>query len=124
MKYIRILTGIYLLLVTSRPATGQTAVAYNLSELLQKNQIDTTAGTETRLLKNSKPGAISSVRPVLFKDIDFTEGSIDIDLRGQNKFLQSFLAFSFTPTTPCILIWFFSAPLISGMKTATGITGH
>src|SRR5450432_3926197 len=53
---------------------AQTGIAYNLAELLQYNQISTSAYSETRLLKDSKPGAISSVHPVLFKDISFSEG--------------------------------------------------
>ena len=68
---------------------------YSLSGLLKKNQLVTTPGQQTQILENSLPGAISTKGVVWFKGIRFTEGTIDIDLRGKNVFLQSFLGIAF-----------------------------
>jgi len=68
---------------------------YNLSDLLKKNLLVTTPSQQTQILENSLPGAISTRGVVWCKDIRFTEGTIDIDLRGKNVFLQSFLGIAF-----------------------------
>jgi len=85
------LGGLLLLSVVA----AQKPTAYNLAEMLQSKQLENTTFSETKLLKGSKPGAISSVHPVLFKELSFTEGTIDIDLRGKNEFLKSFLGIIF-----------------------------
>jgi len=74
---------------------AQKPATYNLANMLQSKQIENTVFSETKPLKGNKPGAISSVHPVLFKELSFTEGTIDIDLRGKNKFLASFLGIIF-----------------------------
>jgi hypothetical protein len=77
------------------PAHGQKERHYNLSGLLKKNQLMTTPLQQTQVLENSLPGAISTKGVVWCKEIHFTEGTIDIDLRGKNVFLQSFLGIAF-----------------------------
>ena len=71
---------------------------YNLSELLSKNQLITSPRQETRILENSLTGAISTKGLAWCKGSRFTEGVIDIDLRGKNVFLQSFLGIAFHGT--------------------------
>jgi hypothetical protein len=76
---------------------------YNLAELLRQNRIDTTLSSNTQLLSDgSMSNAISSVNRALFKDLHFSEGIIDIDLRGKdhdprskNEFPKSFLGIMF-----------------------------
>jgi hypothetical protein len=86
MKIKMMLGGLLLL----SGVAAQKPTAFNLAGMLQSNQLETTAFSETKPLKGSKPGALSSVHPVLFKELSFTEGTIDIDLRGKNEFLKSF----------------------------------
>jgi hypothetical protein len=76
-------------------AHAQKTTRYDLADLLQKNQLVTKPSTETRKLENSIPGAISTKGMVWLKGVNFKEGTIDIDLRGKNVFLQSFLGIAF-----------------------------
>jgi hypothetical protein len=76
-------------------AHSQKQKKYDLSELLKKNQLITTPPQQTLILENSLVGAISTKGVVWCKDIRFTKGTIDIDLRGKNVFLQSFLGIAF-----------------------------
>jgi hypothetical protein len=68
---------------------------YDLAGLLKKGLLETTPAQETQILENSLPGAISTKGVVWCRGIRFTEGTIDIDLRGKNVFLQSFLGIAF-----------------------------
>jgi hypothetical protein len=68
---------------------------YDLARMLKKNQLLTTDSQQTKPLKNSIKGAISTKGVVWCKSIHFTEGTVDIDLRGKNVFLQSFLGIAF-----------------------------
>src|SRR5664279_2078632 len=53
MKVTIRLSMLSLALIAGIPIQAQTGTAYNLAELLQKNQISTSAYSETRLLKDS-----------------------------------------------------------------------
>jgi hypothetical protein len=84
-----------LLFLICHHAVSQKTLHYNLAGLLKKNKILTTDSSGTSILNNDKPGAISTVNTVWFKEIRFSEGTIDIDLRGKNEFLRSFLGIAF-----------------------------
>lgn len=77
------------------PANAQKEISYNLSELFKTKQLETNALQQTEILENSLPGAISTKGVLWFKTFSFDEGVIDIDLRGKNVFLQSFLGIAF-----------------------------
>lgn len=81
---------------------------YNLQQMLKENKIVTVPAYETKVLSGDKPGAITTKGIVWLKGIDFTDGTIDIDLRGKNVFLQSFLGIAFhgTDTSHCDIIYF------------------
>ncbi|MFT3827204.1 MAG: hypothetical protein QM731_24975 [Chitinophagaceae bacterium] len=102
--------GIYfnigLLVFLSSFASAQTN--YNLATLLRNNKLLTTPSSETHELKGDKPGAISTTNTIWFKDITFSEGVIDIDLRGRDEFLKSFLGIAFhgADTTHCDILYF------------------
>ena len=85
---------VFLLLIFSCCASAQKPRAYNLADLLAKNEIVTFDSLETKPLAGRK-GAINSKGNIWFKHIGFTEGTIDIDLRGKNEFLKSFLGIHF-----------------------------
>ena len=76
--------------------SGQKTTHYNLTQLLNKNKLDTFSKTETHPLNDSTyKGAISTRRIVYLKDVSFSKGTIEVDLRGKNVFLQSFLGIAF-----------------------------
>lgn len=85
---------VLLLLIFSCGALAQKPQAYNLADLLAKKEIITFDSLETKPLAGRK-GAISTRGNIWFKHIGFTEGTIDIDLRGKNEFLKSFLGIHF-----------------------------
>jgi len=68
---------------------------YNLVQLLTENKLDTTK-TEMHILNdNNYKQAISLKGTAWLKDVSFTKGTIEVDLRGKNVFLQSFLGIAF-----------------------------
>ena len=80
------------------PVNAQQVNEYNLAAMLQKGQLITTPANQTKALENSLPGAVSTKGMVWLKDMAFKQGTIDIDLRGKNVFLQSFLGIAFHGT--------------------------
>ncbi|MGZ3872476.1 MAG: hypothetical protein ACXVJD_06140 [Mucilaginibacter sp.] len=92
---------------TFMAASAQTR-HYNLQRLLQEDQLVTVPAHETKILDHTKEGAITTKGIVWIKGIDFKEGKIDIDLRGKNEFLKSFLGVAFhgTDTTTCDILYF------------------
>jgi hypothetical protein len=80
--------------LTLSAVQGQRVSRYNLVKLLQGNKLDTTVGPQTHVLYTAK-GAISTEGIVWLKDVNFKEGRVDIDLRGKDVFLKSFLGIAF-----------------------------
>src|ERR1700733_6354335 len=92
------MTAIFLAMSTWFGAAAQHPPRYNLADLLKNNAIDTVAGSGLAVLPGDPPGAISAVDNVWFRSITFREGTIDLDLRGKNEFLKSFLGILFHGT--------------------------
>jgi hypothetical protein len=63
-------------------------------QLLKDNKLETTVQQQTQPLSDTKQG-ISTKGIVWLKGVDFKDGTIDIDLRGKDVFLQSFLGIAF-----------------------------
>ena len=76
-----------LLLPLSNVLVAQQAMNYNLVRMLEKNQLVSSPSQQTKRCSDSSGRAISSKGVVWLKGINFTEGTIDIDLRGKNVFL-------------------------------------
>ena len=75
---------------------AQQTIAYDLADLLQKNQLAIdTSNHATILNDNDHPNAVSLQKIAWLKNISFKEGTIDIDLRGKDVFLKSFLGIAF-----------------------------
>lgn len=72
---------------------AQHTTNYNLAKMLKENKLVVQPGRELKLL-NEKNG-VSTNGIVWLTDVDFNEGIIDIDLRGKNVFLKSFLGIAF-----------------------------
>jgi hypothetical protein len=81
---------------------------FDLQDLLKKDQLITVPQYETKILAGEKKGAITTKGIVWIRGINFTDGTVDIDLRGKNEFLKSFLGIAFrgTDTTTCDILYF------------------
>ncbi len=66
----------------------------NLQQLLKNKKLTTSAKT-VLLLTDGKRQGISSDGIVWLKDIEFSTGIIEVDLRGKDVFQQSFLGIAF-----------------------------
>jgi hypothetical protein len=75
-------------------SNAQKVTNYNLADLLKNQQLLIDTSNHTQLL-NDKINGISTKKIAWLKDVSFTEGTIDIDLRGKDVFLQSFLGIAF-----------------------------
>jgi hypothetical protein len=74
--------------------SAQHTINYNLAEMLKENKLVPQPNRELKLLHDSK-NAVSTNGIVWLKDLSFNEGTIEIDLRGKNIFLKSFLGIAF-----------------------------
>jgi hypothetical protein len=80
-------------------SNAQKTARYNLAELLNKNQLITDSSNHAQILgDNNYKNAISTQKIVWLKNVSFKDGTIDIDLRGKDVFLQSFLGIAFHAT--------------------------
>lgn len=76
-------------------ASAQQTNSYNLVQLLQQNKLVTTPAQQTQVLANAQKQAITTKGIVWLKDVDFNEGTMDVDLRGKDVFLESFMGIAF-----------------------------
>ncbi|MFT3934993.1 MAG: hypothetical protein QM726_15310 [Chitinophagaceae bacterium] len=85
-----------LLLFFSTVLYAQKATPYNLAALLHENKIQTMPGRQPVLLADgTQKNAITTNGLAWIPGIQFSEGSIDVDLRGKDIFLHSFLGIAF-----------------------------
>jgi hypothetical protein len=96
------------LMTTTVLAAPSQTINYNLQKMLEKNQLISVPAHETQVLKGDKKGAITTKGIVWLKGVNFKEGTIDIDLRGKDVFLNSFLGIAFhgIDTSTCDIIYF------------------
>jgi hypothetical protein len=93
---IKTQTFIFLFITCVSHGYSQKSIHYNLAELLSNDKLITDTSTHTKALKDSRyKGAVSTQKIVWLKDVSFKNGTIDIDLRGKDVFLQSFLGIAF-----------------------------
>lgn len=84
------------LLCSGLHSLAQQTIAYNLANLLQKDQLVIDTSNHAKILNDkSHASGISLQKIAWLKNIAFKEGKIDIDLRGKDVFLQSFLGIAF-----------------------------
>jgi hypothetical protein len=74
---------------------AQNSKKYNLSSLLNQHKLITYHKEEITLLTDNMYQGISSNGNAVLQDVNFSTGSIDIDLRGKDVFQQSFLGIIF-----------------------------
>jgi hypothetical protein len=76
-------------------SNGQRIRHYNLADLLNENKLDTSAGQQVHIVSDAQYKGISAKGIVWLKGVNFKDGTIDVDLRGKNVFLQSFMGIAF-----------------------------
>jgi len=74
---------------------AQKSTQYNLIQLLQEHKLVTYPHQETQALDDPDKSAITSKGIVWLEGVNFSQGKIDIDLRGKDIFLKSFLGIAF-----------------------------
>jgi hypothetical protein len=85
-----------LFLICISQVNAQRTRHYNLVQLLHENKLLTSPNQETQILNDTvRKEAISTKGIVWLKDVSFSKGTIEVDLRGKNIFLQSFLGIAF-----------------------------
>ena len=99
---------IFIFLLRLNPAHGQLTMNYNLSEWLDEGKIENKPDQLRQLPDDIQKQAISAHGVSWLKGVEFKEGTIDIDLRGKDIFLQSFLGICFhgVDTTTYEVIYF------------------
>jgi hypothetical protein len=74
---------------------AQKPIKYNLNELYKHNKLVFGAGQRMNSLADGAREGISCDGIVWLKDVTFSTGSIDVDMRGKDVFQQSFLGIAF-----------------------------
>jgi hypothetical protein len=107
MKKITVIL-LLLLIANIWPTYGQQREAFDLGRMLTENKLVAVPANETSVLKDGDKQGISCKGIVWLKGVNFKEGQIDIDLRGKNVFLKSFLGIAFhgIDTTTCDILYF------------------
>jgi hypothetical protein len=87
---------------------AQKVTNYNLQQMLSAHEMITVPAYGTQPLADTMNDAITTKGIVWLKGINFKEGTIDLDLRGKDAFLNSFLGIAFygTDTSTCDIIYF------------------
>ncbi|HZY38059.1 MAG TPA: hypothetical protein VFE53_15495 [Mucilaginibacter sp.] len=87
-----------LFFVSAYSAGAQTTIHYNLADLLKKDKLQTDTGNHAQVINVPGKQAISLKNIAWLKDVRLKNGTIDVDLRGKDVFLQSFLGIAFHAT--------------------------
>ncbi|HMG07616.1 MAG TPA: hypothetical protein VK609_03855 [Mucilaginibacter sp.] len=107
MKKITVIL-LLLLIANIWRAYGQQKETFDLGRMLTENKLVAGPANEVSILKDGDKQGISSKGIVWLKGLNFKQGQIDIDLRGKNVFLKSFLGIAFhgIDTTTCDILYF------------------
>jgi hypothetical protein len=86
-------------LLTTLPCLGQTSEKYNLSELARNKKLEPFNREITPFSENDKEGIRFSKNSndgiAWLKGVDFSNGIIEVDIRGKDIFQQSFVGVAF-----------------------------
>ena len=78
--------------------SAQKTTHYNLVELLNGNKLVIDTSNHARVIDSSGRPAITLQRIAWLKNLSLKNGTIDVDLRGKDVFLNSFLGIAFHAT--------------------------
>ncbi len=82
-------------LLMSSICQAQKIEKYNLSELFRSNKLVYGPNQHVNVIDDSKGPGVTAEGIVLIKNLTFSTGSIDVDIRGRDVFQQSFLGIAF-----------------------------
>ncbi len=74
---------------------AQKVKKYNLSELLRDNKLVYSPNQRVNVIDDNKGQGVTITDIVFLKNVTFSTGSIDVDIRGKDVFQQSFLGIAF-----------------------------
>jgi hypothetical protein len=74
---------------------AQKVEKYNLSKLLNEGKLIYGSNQQVNTIDEAKGPGVTISGIVLLKDVVFSAGSIDVDIRGKDVFQQSFLGIAF-----------------------------
>ena len=94
MKQILCSLLFFLLLFSAPALVAQKTTKYNLAQLAKENKFSP-GDKKPAALNGEEDNGVTTHGIVWLKDIQFNEGTIDIDLRGKDIFLKSFLGIAF-----------------------------
>jgi hypothetical protein len=82
-------------LVTSSVCQAQKIEKYNLSKLFSANQLVYAPSQQVNVIDDRKGPGVTAEGIVLIKNVTFSTGSIDVDIRGRDVFQHSFVGIAF-----------------------------
>ena len=91
----KVFSAILFVVLFGFSSQAQKPVQYNLIQMLQEHKLVSYPHQETQALSDPGKSAITSKGIVWLEGVNFSEGKIDIDLRGKDVFLKSFLGIAF-----------------------------
>jgi len=82
--------------------------AFDLGRMLNENKLVIYPGKQVSAFKDGDKKGISCNSIVWLKGVSFKQGRVDVDLRGKDVFLMSFLGVAFhgVDTTTCDILYF------------------
>jgi hypothetical protein len=90
--------ALFLCLLSASSCQAQKAEKLNLSQLLKDNKLIIHPNQDVTALTDDAKQGVSVTGVVWIKGVNFSTGSIDVDLRGKDVFQQSFLGIAFHGT--------------------------
>ncbi len=79
-------------------AYAQNKEVFDLSRMLNESKLIIYPGKEATVFKDADKEGITCNGIVWLKEVDFEEGAIELDIRGRNEFLKSFVGIAFHGT--------------------------
>jgi uncharacterized protein YqgQ len=79
-------------------AYAQHKQVFNLNSMLAENKLVTYPGQKVGPIADGSKQGINCNGIVWLKGVDFAEGTVELDLRGRNEFLKSFLGIAYHGT--------------------------
>ena len=96
---------------------GQKAATYNLAEMLRNDQLVADTSNHAVVLKDQNhKGAISLQRVIWLKNLNFSDGTIDVDLRGKMFFCKVSWVLHSMLRMKAIMSWFIFGLSTSGIR--------
>jgi len=89
------LYGLTLFIFSALSAMAQQVHKFDLPQMLNENKLITKPANHTKIIDSAGKHGINTWGVVWLKNSDFKHGTIDIDIKGKNVFLQSFLGVAF-----------------------------